>query len=144
MIDVDVPLLTHESKWIRLRDACGERGLVAVGVGPAGGRGFQLLDRFAALGDQLDAAGVNLVFVYPSQSARHVQDPLSALAARYRGKPCLLLDMAGLFFGHALPPQALRVKRFDRHMTCMETVTISAREAGWDASLADFLASALV
>ncbi|MCG5075436.1 hypothetical protein [Paraburkholderia tagetis] len=143
MFDVDVPLLTHESKRIRLREAGGEHGLIAVGVGRAGGRGFQMLHRFAALGDQLDAAGVNLVFAYPAQSARHVQDALSVLAARYRGKPCLLLDEAGLFFGDTLPPQWHCVMRFDRDMTCIETATIAAREEGWDALLSEFLIGVL-
>jgi len=143
MIDVDVPLLTHEHKRLSLRDASGERGLIAVGVGRAGGRGFQLLHRFAALGEQLDAAGVNLVFVYPAESARHVQDALSVQAARYRGKPCLLLDDAGRGFGGALPFQQLRVMRFDRHMTCVETAAMTVQDAGWDAQLGEFLAGVL-
>ncbi|MDR3096833.1 MAG: hypothetical protein LBV73_07140 [Paraburkholderia sp.] len=143
MIDVDVPLLTHESKRVRLRDASGARGLIAVGVGRAGGRGFQMLHRFAALGGQLDAAGVNLVFVYPEQSARHVRDALSVMAARYRGKPCLLLDEVGLFFGDTPPLQAHCVMRFDSHMTCIETLAIAAREAEWDVRLSEFLAGVL-
>ncbi|MFX1765600.1 hypothetical protein PWP93_24005 [Paraburkholderia sp. A1RI-2L] len=143
MIEVDVPLLTHESKRIRLRDAGGERGLVAVGVGRAGGRGFQLLHRFAALSERLDAAGVHLVFVYPAQSARHVQDALSVMAARYRNKPCLLLDEAGLFFGDTLPPQRHSVMRFDGRMACVETLEIDARETDWDARLGEFLAGVL-
>ncbi|HKT95521.1 MAG TPA: hypothetical protein VJS30_03160 [Paraburkholderia sp.] len=126
-----------------LRGANGERGLIAVGVGRAGGRGFQLLHRFAALSEQLDAAGVNLVFVYPAESARHVQDSLSVLAARYRGKPCLLLDDTSLCLGHALPFQQLRVMRFDRHMACTETVAMTVQDAGWDALLSEFLIGVL-
>ena len=141
MIEVDVPLLTHESKRVRLRDAGGEHGLVA--VGRAGGRGFQLLHRFAALSERLDAAGVNLVFVYPAQSARHVQDALSVMAARYRNKPCLLLDEAGLFFGDTLPPQRHSVMRFDGRMACVETLEIDARETDWDSRLGEFLAGVL-
>jgi hypothetical protein len=139
MIDFDVPLLTHESRLLRLRDAAGERGLVAVGVGRACGRGFQMLHRFAAPGDWLAATGVNVVFVYPAESARHVQDALSVMAARYRGKPCLLLDEAGLFFGRAQPVHRLRAMRFDRQFTCIETAMISVRDAGWDSQLCDFL-----
>lgn len=143
MIDVDGPLLTHDSEWLRLRDASGPRGLIAVGVGRAGGRGFQLLHRFAVLGEQLDAAGMNLVFVYPAESARLAQDTLSVLAARYRGKPCLLLDRAGLFFGHALPLQQLRVMRFDAQMTRVETLAISVREPDWETLLSEFLVGVL-
>ncbi|WP_027793711.1 hypothetical protein [Paraburkholderia acidipaludis] len=139
MIDFDVPLLTHESRRLRLREAAGERGLVAVGVGRAGGRGFQMLHRFAASGDWLEAGGVNVVFVYPAESARHVQDALSVMAARYRGKPCLLLDEAGQFFGRALPVHRLRAMRFDRQFACIETAMISVRDADWDSRLCDFL-----
>lgn len=139
MIDVEVPLLTHERRRLLLREAAGERGLVVVGVGRASGRGFQMLHRFESLCAQLDAAGVNVVFVYPADSARHVQDPLSVMAARFRRKPSLLLDDAGLFFGRSLPVQQLRVMRFDSHMTCVETAMITVRDAHWDRQLREFL-----
>ncbi|WP_322014252.1 hypothetical protein [Paraburkholderia sp. J12] len=144
MINVDVPLLTHERRRVLLREAAGVRGLVAVGVGRASGRGFQLLHRFAASCDRLDAAGINVVFVYAAESARHVQDPLSVMAARYRRKPSLLLDEAGLFFGRVLPVQRLRAMRFDRNMACIETATIAVRDADWDSLLREFLLRAQV
>lgn len=143
MINEDVPLLTHERKRVRLREASGERGLIAVSVGRAGGRGFQMLHRFAAVSEQLDAAGVNLVFVYPAESARHVQDALSVLAARYRGKPCLLLDETGLFFGATPPLQRLGVMRFDSQMNCIDRASVFVREAGWETLLSEFLVGAL-
>src|SRR5215469_539018 len=102
MIDVDIPLVTHDSRRLLLRDVSGERGLVAVGVGRAGERGFQMLHRFVASCDWLEAAGVNVVFVYPEGSARHVQDALSVMAARYRRKCCLMLDGSGRFFREVL------------------------------------------
>lgn len=139
MINVDVPLLTHESRQLLLRDATGERGLVVVGVGRASGRGFQMLHRFAGSCDWLNAAGVNVVFVYPPESARHVQDSSSVMAARYRQKPCLLLDEAGLFFNRALPAQWLRAMRFDRHMACVETAAITVRDVNWESLLGEFL-----
>ena len=142
MIDVEIPLLTHECRRLFLRDAAGERGLVAVGVGQASGRGFQMLHRFEATCERLDAAGVNVVFVYPAKSARHVQDALSVMAARYRRRPSLLLDEAGQFFGRALPLHQLRAMRFDRHMTRIETAMISVRDAHWDARLHEFLLNA--
>lgn len=139
MIDVDVPLLTHDNRRLRLRDACGERGLVAVGVGRASGRGFQLLHRFAASCDRLDAMGVNVVFVYPAESARHVQDGPSVLAARYRQKPSLMLDDSGQFFRDALPARQLQVVRFDARMTHRDTTAFALRQAGWDTQLREFL-----
>lgn len=139
MINVDVPLLTHESRRLLLRDAAGEQGLVVVGVGRASGRGFQMLHRFAGACDGLDAAGVNVVFVYPAESARHVQDTSSVMAARYRRKPCLLLDDTGLFFKRALPAQLLRAMRLGRTMACIETATIMVRDADWESALDEFL-----
>ncbi|QBR04208.1 hypothetical protein [Paraburkholderia pallida] len=142
MIDVDVPLLTHEHKRLPLREAAGERGLVAVGVGRASGRGFEMLHHFAAACDRLDASGVNVVFVYPAQSARHVQDSLSVIAARYRRKPSLLLDDAGRFFGDALPVHLLRAIRLDRQMACIETTAVNVRDSDWDGRLREFLLKA--
>jgi len=139
MIDVEVPLLTHDHRRVLLRDATGERGLVVVGVGRASGRGFQMLHRFGAACDRLDATGVNVVFVYPAESARHVQDALSVMAARYRQKPCLMLDDSGRFFRDALSARVLRVVRFDRHMMRRAAATFSVRQAGWDALPREFL-----
>ena len=129
MIDVEVPLLTHDHRRVLLRDARGERGLVVVGVGRASGRGFQMLHRFATYCDRLDAMGVNVVFVYPAESARHMQDSLSVMAARYRQKPCLMLDDSGRFFRHALPAGLLRLVRFDPQMTRVGTATFPVRQA---------------
>lgn len=139
MIDVEVPLLTHERRRLLLREAAGEQGLVVVGVGRASGRGFQMLHRFGATCELLDAAGVNVVFVYPVESARHVQDALSIMAARFRRRPSLLLDDTGLFFGRPLPVHQLRARRFDPHMTCVEAAVITGQHAGWDALLREFL-----
>lgn len=139
MIDVDVPLLTHDHRRVLLRDASGEHGLVVVGVGRASGRGFQMLDRFAASCDRLDAIGVNVAFVYPSESARHVQDALSVMAARYRQKRCLLLDDSGRFFRDALPARVLRVVRFGTQMTRRDAAVFPLEQAGWDPLLREFL-----
>jgi hypothetical protein len=139
MIDVEVPLLTHDNRRVLLRDASGARGLVAVGVGRASGRGFQMLHRFAASCDWLDAMGVNVVFVYPAESARHVQDGLSVMAARYRQRPCLMLDDSGHFFRDALPARLLQAVRFDRHMTRRDTAMFPLLQAGWDPLLREFL-----
>ncbi|SDC94149.1 hypothetical protein [Paraburkholderia lycopersici] len=139
MIDVEIPLLTHERRRLLLREAAGEQGLVAVGVGRASGRGFQMLHRFEATCDRLDAAGVNVVFVYPAESARHVQDALSVMAARYRRKPSLLLDDTGLFFGRALPVHQLRAMCFDRQMACIETAGFTVMDANWEVALREFL-----
>lgn len=139
MINMDVPLLTHERKRVLLREAAGEQGLVAVGVGPASGRGFQMLHRFAGSCDWLDSAGINVVFVYPAESARHVQDTLSVMAARYRQKPCLLLDETGLFFGRALPARLLCTMRFDRHMTRLDSAKIALHDLDWETALGEFL-----
>lgn len=132
MMDVDVPLLTHDNRNLLLRDVSGERGLVAVGVGRAAERGFQMLHRFAASCNELEAAGVNVVFVYPEASARHVQDDLSVMAARYRQKPCLLLDGSGRFFRETLPARLLRAVCFDEHMALCDIALIDMRQANWD------------
>jgi len=139
MIDVDVPLLTHDHRRLLLRDASGECGLVAVGVGRASGRGFQMLDRFATSCDWLDRRGINVVFVYPAESARHVQDALSVMAARYRQKPCLMLDDSGRFFKDALPARLLRAMRFDRRMKRRDTAVFALPQAGWNPLLREFL-----
>jgi len=139
MIDVDIPLVTHDSRRLLLRDVSGERGLVAVGVGRAGERGFQMLHRFVASCDWLEAAGVNVVFVYPEGSARHVQDALSVMAARYRRKCCLMLDGSGRFFREVLAARLLCAVRFDGHMTLRDTAVIDTRQANWDPLLREFL-----
>ncbi|MFC5427900.1 hypothetical protein ACFPTO_03610 [Paraburkholderia denitrificans] len=139
MIDVEVPLLSHDCRRLSLREAAGEQGLVAVCVGQASGRGFQLLHRFEATCDRLDATGVNVVFVYPAKAARHAQDALSVMAARYRRRPSLLLDDTDLFFVREVPVHQLCAMRFDRYMTCVESVAITVREPQWDVRLREFL-----
>jgi hypothetical protein len=79
VIDASVPLLSHDYKHLYLRDVMGRRGLIVVGVGRAGERGFQMLYRFSDICDRLEECGVNVIFVYQKESARHVLDATSLL-----------------------------------------------------------------
>ena len=69
MINASVSLLSHDYTHLYLRDIMGRRGLIVVGVGKSGERGFQMLYRFSDICDRLEACGVNVIFVYPRESA---------------------------------------------------------------------------
>jgi hypothetical protein len=118
----------------------GDHGLVVVGVGTAGERGFQMLHRFAEISDSLEAHGINIVFVYPKASARHVFDAISIRGARYRGKTCLFLDGDGRLFRKPLPPRAVRAVYLDASMRPVETTSVMLDSETWAEELRSFLA----
>lgn len=143
MIDLDVPLLSHDHRRLLLRDVAGEHGLIVVGMSRSGERGFQMLYRFAGACERLEAGGVHVAFVYPKAAARHVQDPLSVMAARYRQRACLLLDDSGRFFGGTLPARSLSAVRFDAGLARVETLAVALQDDAWDAVLGAFLMRAV-
>ncbi|MEP9321809.1 hypothetical protein PPMP20_01455 [Paraburkholderia phymatum] len=119
----------------------GEHGLVVVGVGTAGERGFQMLHRFAEISDSLEAHGINIVFVYPKASARHVFDAISIRGIRYRGKLCLFLDGDGRLFRKPLPPRAVRAVYLDANMRPVDTTCVMLDNETWNETLSTFLAN---
>jgi hypothetical protein len=143
VIDTNVELRSHDHKRLLLRDIVGQQGLIAVGVGRGGERGFQMLYRFSDICDRLDDQGVNVVFVYRKESARHVFDATSLFGAKFRLRPCLLLDDDGLFF--RAPPQdhALRAVHFDREMNRVDAAVIPLGDETWDPLLRAFLAQVI-
>src|SRR6266702_3658887 len=142
VIDASVPLLSHDYTHLYLRDVMGRRGLIVVGVGKAGERGFQMLYRFSDVCDCLEQCGINVIFVYQKESARHVQDATSLFGARYRQRPCLFLDDDGQFFVGPPRPKSLRAIYLDREMTRLDTAEIALRDETWDALLRAFFAQA--
>lgn len=140
MIDTSVPLLSHDYTHLYLRDVMGRRGLIVIGVGKAGERGFQMLYRFSDICDRLEECGVNVIFVYQKESARHVLDATSLLGARYRQKPFLLLDDDGQFFVGPPHPRSLRAIYLDREMKRLDTTEIALGSERWDPLLRAFFA----
>jgi hypothetical protein len=140
MIDTSVPLLSHDYTHQSLRDVMGHRGLIVIGVGKAGERGFQMLYRFSEICDRLEQYGVNVIFVYQKESARHVQDGASISGARYRQKPCLFLDDDGRFFRGPPHPGSLRAVHLDPQMRRLDATEIALRSQTWDPLLRAFLA----
>ena len=138
VIDTSVPLLSHDYMHLFLRDVMGGRGLIVVGVGKAGERGFQMLYRFSDICDRLEACGVNVIFVYEKTSARHVQDATSVFGARQRKRPCLFLDDDGQFFVGSPRPKSLRVVYLDRDLRRLEAAEIALGDETWDPVLRDF------
>jgi hypothetical protein len=143
VIDASVPLLSHDYTHRFLQDVMGIRGLIVIGVGKAGERGFQMLYRFSDTCDRLEERGINVIFVYQKESARHVQDATSLFGARYRQKPCLFLDHEGRFFRGPPHPKSLRAMYLDREMRRLDTVEIPLRDEAWDPLLRAFLAQAV-
>ncbi|WP_206001772.1 hypothetical protein [Paraburkholderia aromaticivorans] len=143
MIDASVPLLSHDYTHLYLRDVMGRHGLIVVGVGRAGERGFQMLYRFSDICDRLEECGVNVIFVYQKESARHVLDATSLLGARYRQKPFLLLDDDGQFFVGPPHPRSLRVVYLDREMKRLDTDEIALGSERWDPLLRGFFAQVI-
>ncbi|MGH8783199.1 hypothetical protein [Paraburkholderia sp.] len=140
MINASVPLLSHDYTHRYLRDVMGYRGLVVIGVGRAGERGFQMLYRFSDICDRLEGCGVNVIFVYQKESARHVQDATSLFGARYRQRPCLFLDDDGQFFVGPPHPKSLRAVYLDRDLRWLNTAEIALRDEMWDPLLRAFFA----
>lgn len=138
VINASVSLLSHDYTHLYLRDIMGRRGLIVVGVGKSGERGFQMLYRFSDICDRLEACGVNVIFVYPRESARHVQDATSLFGARYRQRPSLLLDDDGQFFVGPPQPKSLRVIHLDLDMRRLDRIEISLRDETWDTLLRTF------
>lgn len=144
MIDTSISLLSHDYTHRFLRDLMGSRGLIVIGVGSAGERGFQMLYRFSDICDSLQDCGINVIFVYQKESARHVQDTTSLFGARYRQRPCLFLDDDGQFFRASLRPKSLRVVHLDREMKRVGKVDIAVGDESWDPQLRAFLAQRAV
>jgi hypothetical protein len=140
VIDPSVPLLSHDYAHLFLRDVMGRRGLIVIGVGKAGERGFQMLYRFSDICGRLEECGVNVIFVYQKESARHVQDATSLFGARYRQRPCLFLDDDGQFFVGPPHPKSLRAVYLDREMRRLDTAEIALRDETWDPRLRAFFA----
>jgi hypothetical protein len=140
VIDTSVPLLSHDYTHLFLRDVMGRRGLIVIGVGKAGERGFQMLYRFSDICDRVEDRGINVIFVYQKESARRVLDATSLFGARYRQKPCLFLDDDGQFFVGPPRPKSLRAVYLDRDMRRLDTAEIALRDETWDPLLRAFFA----
>nr|WP_218627290.1 hypothetical protein [Caballeronia sp. dw_19] len=140
VIDASVPLLSHDYTHLFLREVTGRRGLIVIGVGKTGERGFQMLYRFSDICDRLEKRGVNVIFVYRKESARHVQDAPSLFGARCRQRPCLFLDDDGLFFRGPPHPKSLRALYLDPEMRRLDTADIALRDETWDPLLRAFFA----
>jgi len=113
VIDTNVDLKSHDYKRLHLHDLMGQHGLIVVGVGRGGERGFQMVYRFSDICDRLENEGVNAAFVYRKESARHVFDATSLFGARFRLTLHLLLDDAGLFFRGPPQDRSLRAVHFN-------------------------------
>jgi hypothetical protein len=140
VIDTSVPLLSHDYAHLFLRDVMGRHGLIVIGVGRAGERGFQMLYRFSDICDRLEKCGINVIFVYRKESARHVQDSASLFGARYRQRPCLFLDDDGQFFRGPPHHKLLRAVYLDPEMRRLNTAEIAVRNETWDPLLRVFFA----
>jgi len=140
MIDVTVPLLLHDSSHQFLRDVTGTRGLLVIGVGKAGERGFQMLHRFSEMGDRLESCGIKVIFVYPKESAHHAFDTISLLSERYHHKHCLFLDDDGHFFRHTLSAKSLRAVYLNQEMLQLDNIEVTLQDETWDPLLRVFLA----
>ncbi|KWK85248.1 hypothetical protein [Burkholderia ubonensis] len=139
MFELDGALLLPDRRPVTLREIAGSRGLVAVGVGRGGERGFQMVHRFHDVGEQLAAAGIHLVFVYPRESARHVMDPISVSSARFRRHPGLLLDADDRFFEQGIPPRSLRALHLNDDMKRLDGIDIDLQSPTWEIECRAFL-----
>jgi len=132
MFDLDGALLLPDRRLVRLREIAGSRGLIAVGVGRGGERGFQMVHRFHDAGEQLATAGIHLAFVYPRESARHVLDAISVASARFRRHPWLVLDMDRRCFPQAVWPRSLEAVHLNLEMKRLAGVSIDLQDAKWE------------
>lgn len=140
MFDLDGALLLPDRRLVRVQEVAGSRGLVAVGVGRGGERGFQMVHRFHDVGEQLATAGIHLAFVYPRESARHVLDAISVASARFRHHPWLLLDVDGWSFAKTVWPRSLEAVHLNQEMKRLAGVSIDLQDAMWEDELRAFLA----
>jgi hypothetical protein len=143
VIDATAPLMSHDHLYRLVRDVMGDHGLIVVGMGKAGERGFQMLYRFSDICDRLEACGINVIFVYPKESVRHVFDATSIRAARYRGKPCLFLDEDGRFFRRPVHARSLRAVHLDPGMRQTATADVPVHDETWDPQLRTFFADVI-
>ncbi|MCA8142981.1 hypothetical protein [Burkholderia multivorans] len=139
MFDLDGMLLLPDRRPVSLLEIAGSRGLIVVGVGRGGERGFQMVHRFHDVGERLAAAGIHLAFVYPRESARHVMDPISVASARFRHHPRLLLDADGCCFGLGVPPRLLSAVYLSGKMKRLAGFDIDVRNAVWEIEFQAFL-----
>ncbi|MDR0244096.1 MAG: hypothetical protein LBJ65_21080 [Burkholderia sp.] len=139
MFDLDGMLLGPDRSPVSLRGIAGNRGLVVVGVGRGGERGFQMVHRFHDVGDRMASAGSHLAFVYPRESARHVMDPISVASARFRRHPHLLLDADACCFAPGIPPRSLIAAYLGVDLKRLAGTAIDLRRATWESELQAFL-----
>ncbi|WP_081334384.1 hypothetical protein [Burkholderia diffusa] len=139
MFDLDGVLLLPDRRPVFLPEVAGSRGLIVVGVGRGGERGFQMVHRFHDAADRLAAAGIHLAFVYPRESARHVMDPISVASARFRHHPRLLLDADGCCFAQGVPPRLLNAVYLSSEMKRLAGFEIDVRNAAWEIEFQAFL-----
>ncbi|PMS09746.1 hypothetical protein FNF07_00235 [Trinickia caryophylli] len=139
MFDLDGMLLLPDRRAASLLEIAGSRGLIVVGVGRGGERGFQMLHRFHHVGEQLAAAGTHLAFVYPAESARHVMDSISVSSARFRHHPRLLLDADSCCFRHGVPPRLLSAVHLSCEMKRRAGIDVDVRDPAWETEFLAFL-----
>ncbi|RQZ69104.1 hypothetical protein [Burkholderia sp. Bp9004] len=139
MFDLDGMLLLPDRRSVFLSEVAGSRGLIVVGVGRGGERGFQMVHRFHEAAERLAAAGIHLAFVYPRESARHVMDPISVASARFRHHPSLLLDADGCCFALGVPPRLLNAVYLSSEMKRLAGFETDVRDAAWEIELQAFL-----
>jgi hypothetical protein len=139
MFDLDGALLAPDRRPVTLRETAGRRGLIVVGVGRGGERGFQMVHRFHDAGEQLAAAGIHLAFVYPRESARHMTDPISVASVRFRRHPRLLLDADGRCFEQGVPPRSLTSVYLSGEMRRLAGIDIDLHNATWEIEFRAFL-----
>jgi hypothetical protein len=143
MFDLDGVLLSPDRRPTSLGEQAGSRGIVVVGVGKGGKRGFQMAYRFNCVGKQLMRAGVNLVLIYPKASSRHVLDPLSVASSRFHSSPVLLLDGDGHFFRQPQQARSLSFAHMDRGLRLIAAANVDLQDNAWADLLQTFLSSTL-
>lgn len=143
MLDLKKALLCPEHKSTFLGDHVGAQGLIVIGVGKGGERGFHMTYRFSTIGAELDEAGISLVLVYPKASVRHVMDPLSVAAARFRRSPALLLDVEDRVFRQSQPARRLSVTQLDRYFRIMNSASMDLDNPDWAGMVLEHLRAAL-
>ena len=139
MFDLDGMLLLPDRRPISLPEVAGSRGLVVVGVGRGGERGFQMVHRFHDVGGLLAAGGGRVAVGGPREAARHVMEPISVASARFRHHPRLLLDADGCCFAQGVPPRVLRVVYLSGAMQRLVGFEIDMRDAAWETEFQAFL-----
>jgi hypothetical protein len=143
MIDTRIPLLSQDYTHVLSKDLSGDRGLIIVGVGRSGERGFQMLYRFSEVCERLRECCVNVAFVYPKESSRHVLDSISLLSSKCKRGPAFLLDDNGRFFRDVQEAKSLRAIYLDHDMKYVGFTDVALQGENWDALLHTFFASAV-